>query len=33
MKKDEFFSIWGRLHGDANISGIVKGWLSISYVV
>ena len=33
MKKDEFFSIWSRLHGDANISGIVKGWLSISYVV
>jgi len=33
MKKDEFFSIWRRLHGDANISGIVKGWLSISYVV
>ena len=33
MKKDEFFSIWCRLHGDANISGIVKGWLSISYVV
>ena len=33
MKKDEFFSIWRRLHGDANISGIVKGWLSISYVI
>jgi phosphatidylglycerophosphate synthase len=33
MKKDEFFSIWRRLHGDANISGIVKGWLSISYLV
>jgi phosphatidylglycerophosphate synthase len=33
MKKDEFFSIWSRLHGDANISGIVKGWLSISYVI
>jgi phosphatidylglycerophosphate synthase len=33
MKKDEFFSIWRRLHGDANISGIVKGWLSISYMV
>jgi phosphatidylglycerophosphate synthase len=33
MNKDEFFSIWRRLHGDANISGIVKGWLSISYVV
>jgi len=33
MKKGEFFLIWRRLHGDANISGIVKGWLSISYVV
>jgi archaetidylinositol phosphate synthase len=33
MKKDEFFSMWRKLHGDANISGIVKGWLSISYVV
>ena len=33
MKKDEFFSTWRKLHGDANISGIVKGWLSISYVV
>jgi phosphatidylglycerophosphate synthase len=33
MKKDEFFSIWSRLHGNANISGIVKGWLSISYAI
>ena len=33
MKKDEFFSIWGRLHGDAEISGIIKGWLSISYLI
>jgi phosphatidylglycerophosphate synthase len=33
MKKDEFLSIWRTLHGDANVSGIVKGWLSISYVV
>jgi len=33
MNKDEFFSIRSRLHGDANISGIVKGWLSISYVI
>ena len=30
MKKDEFFLAWSRLHGDAKISGIVKGWLSIS---
>jgi len=33
MKKDEFFLTWRGLHGDANISGIVKAWLSISYVV
>jgi phosphatidylglycerophosphate synthase len=33
MKKDEFFSIWGRLHGDAEISGIIKGWLNISYLI
>ena len=33
MKKDEFLSIWRTLHGNANVSGIVKGWLSISYVV
>ena len=33
MKKDEFFLAWSRLHGDANISGIVKGWLSISYPI
>ena len=33
MKKDEFFSVWRRLHGDAEISGIIKGWLSISYLI
>ena len=33
MKKDEFFLAWSKLHGDAKISGIVKGWLSISYPV
>ena len=33
MKKEEFFSIWGRLHGDAEISGIIKGWLNISYLI
>ncbi len=32
MKKDEFFLTWRGLHGDANISGIVKAWLSISYM-
>jgi len=33
MKKDEFFSVWRGLHGNANISGIVKAWLNISYLI
>lgn len=33
MKRNEFFSVWRRLHGDAEISGIIKGWLSISYLI
>ena len=33
MKKDEFFLAWSRLHGDAKISGIVMGWLSISFPI
>ena len=33
MTKDEFFLAWSKLHGDAKVSGIVKGWLSISYPV
>ena len=33
MKRDEFFSVWRRLQGDAEISGIIKGWLSISYLI
>jgi phosphatidylglycerophosphate synthase len=33
MTKDEFFLTWSKLHGDAKISGIVKGWLTISYPV
>jgi phosphatidylglycerophosphate synthase len=33
MTKDEFFLVWSKLHGDAKVSGIVKGWLSISYPV
>ena len=33
MKRDEFFSVWRRLHGDAEISGIIKGWLNISYLI
>ena len=31
MTKDEFFLAWSKLHGDAKVSGIVKGWLSISF--
>jgi archaetidylinositol phosphate synthase len=33
MTKNEFYSAWSELHGDAKISGIVKGWLSISFPV
>jgi CDP-diacylglycerol--glycerol-3-phosphate 3-phosphatidyltransferase len=31
MKRDEFFSTWSNLHLGAEVSGIVKGWLTISY--
>ena len=31
MSKDEFYLAWSKLHGDAKIAGIVKGWLSISF--
>ena len=31
MKRQEFFSEWSGLHGNAEIKGIVKGWLTISY--
>ena len=33
MTKDEFFLAWSKLHGDAKVSGIVKGWLSVSFPV
>ena len=33
MSKEEFFSTWSDLHGKAKISGIVKAWLSISYLI
>jgi archaetidylinositol phosphate synthase len=33
MKREKFFSEWSHLHGDAEVKGIVKGWLSISYSV
>ena len=31
MTKNEFYLAWSKLHGDAKIVGIVKGWLSISF--
>jgi CDP-diacylglycerol--glycerol-3-phosphate 3-phosphatidyltransferase len=31
MKKEEFNSIWSTLHGGAEIKGIVKVWLAISF--
>lgn len=33
MKRTEFFNLWSRLHGNAKISGIVKGWLTISFLL
>jgi len=33
MNKEEFYSTWSELHGNAKISGIVKAWLSISYLI
>ena len=31
MKKEEFNSTWSDLHGGAQIKGIVKAWLAISF--
>ena len=31
MTKNEFYLAWSKLHGDAKIAGIVKGWLSTSF--
>jgi CDP-diacylglycerol--glycerol-3-phosphate 3-phosphatidyltransferase len=31
MKKVDFFAKWSALHGNAEIKGIVKAWLGISY--
>ena len=31
MTKNEFYLAWSKLHGDAKIAGVVKGWLSISF--
>lgn len=33
MRKEEFFDSWSALHGGAKVSGIVRGWLTISFVI
>jgi len=33
MKREEFFANWSALHGGAEITGIVKGWLVISFAI
>ncbi len=31
MKQSDFFARWSELHGNAEIKGVVKAWLKISY--
>ena len=33
MSQAEFFLAWSKLHGDAQITGIVKLWLKISFAI
>lgn len=33
MKRETYFERWSALHGGASVSGIVKGWLAISYQI
>lgn len=33
MRKEEFFNSWSALHGGAKVSGIVRGWLAISFLI
>ncbi len=33
MNRSEFFDKWSSLHGDTQVKGIVKGWLSISFFI
>ncbi len=33
MKRDNFFAQWSELHGGATVSGVVRGWLTISYAL
>jgi len=31
LTKEEFYAKWSSLHGDAAVTGVVAGWLKISY--
>ena len=31
MNRNDFFKQWSALHGNADIKGVVRGWLTISY--
>jgi archaetidylinositol phosphate synthase len=33
MSQVEFFKAWSKLHGDAQITGVVKLWLKISFAI
>jgi archaetidylinositol phosphate synthase len=33
MSRDDFFANWSKAHGDAEVKGIVKAWLSISFLI
>ena len=33
MKRAEFFAAWSRSHGSAQVVGIVRAWLTISYYI
>ena len=33
MKRSEFFNNWSLLHGNAEVKGIIKAWLAISFVI
>jgi len=33
MNREEYFARWSALHGGASVTGIVKGWLRISYAL
>jgi phosphatidylglycerophosphate synthase len=33
MNRDHYFDEWSHLHGGAGVTGVVKGWLTISYAL